>query len=84
MPNVVVFFTGYSYDKHLETHISDIQFNTYSNWSRNQFVICSSNLLPPLSFRTYHPGYLNRLQREELSFNANSPLLYLLEKIPTI
>lgn len=80
-PHIVVFWTGHSYDKHLKRYIPNIEFKLHKSFKKKQWLNCSSTYLPALSFRTYHPGYLNRLQDRSLSFHSHSPLNELLVQI---
>lgn len=55
-PDVVVFFTGPSYDLRLASTFAGVRFT--------EIAIGITNLMHPIlpanSFRTYHPGYLRR------------------------
>lgn len=63
-PDVVIFTTGYTYDNLLKMTFSEIEFKPSSNdkLNKNKLSILESNLLPKLSFRTYHPRplYINK------------------------
>lgn len=60
-PQVVVFFTGPDYDKWLDRTIPDVQYRRVNNrWNTRQLAQLESPKLPALTFRTYHPNYLNR------------------------
>lgn len=60
-PDVVLFFTGPNYDDLLLNVFDDIQFRSVSDKSCRQLAVVSSKYLPEKSLRTYHPGYLWRI-----------------------
>jgi hypothetical protein len=58
-PDVVFFFTGPYYDQRLRQIFQDAKF-TVVEAARDYVKRVEHEALPPLSFRTYHPGYLAR------------------------
>ena len=62
-PDVVVFATGYGYDKFLKMTFPDLKIISSSNEDllKKELAMLESENLPKLSFRTYHPKplYLN-------------------------
>lgn len=60
-PDVVVFFTGPDYDDRIRQDFEDME----SDWKR-EFDTLRHKLLPPNSFRTYHPGYPKWKRRCEI------------------
>ena len=63
-PQVCIFTTGPNYDKYIKSKFKGVHFNKIQGFTERQMVQLESPLLPKLSFRIYHPGYLNR--NEEL------------------
>ncbi|MGB8986353.1 MAG: hypothetical protein WCC37_07105, partial [Candidatus Sulfotelmatobacter sp.] len=61
-PDVVVFFTGHSYDECIERSFPGVQFSATPSvgFDTNWLCLIKHDLLPAHSYRTYHPGYLNR------------------------
>jgi len=62
-PAVVVFLTGPYYDKIIQHFYPDVVFQPVENSNTRLFARLSDRQLPKLSFRTYHPGYLNRRKK---------------------
>lgn len=58
-PTTVIFFTGPRYDRALSREFSGLEFREVEDYSVRQISRLVHPRLP-LSFRTYHPGYLNR------------------------
>jgi hypothetical protein len=61
-PDVVVFFTGHSYDEHLEMTFPGAELSTVprSCLDGKWLSAVRHARLPKHSYRIYHPGYLNR------------------------
>jgi hypothetical protein len=64
-PDVVVFFTGHRYDECIQRIFLGAQFSTTAppGFGPNWLSIVKHDKLPQHSYRTYHPGYLNRQGR---------------------
>ena len=58
-PNVVVFFTGPNYDDRLVATFPGVKYGPVNGQERWLSVL-EHRALPRASFRTYHPGYLQR------------------------
>jgi len=70
-PDVVVFFTGPSYDKRLEKTFLGVKFIRVSGISKKELSLIRGNeVLPELTFRTYHPNYLQRTRKLERIIKA--------------
>jgi hypothetical protein len=63
-PDVVIFLTGPRYDWVIE-QLLNATIRPLSPFPKNELAHVVSASLPPLSFRTYHPGYLNRVYRRK-------------------
>jgi hypothetical protein len=64
-PNVVVFFTGPSYDSALRAEFPDLEFRSFGHTSncassRSSLALLSASGLPAKAVRSYHPEYLQR------------------------
>lgn len=59
-PTATIFFTGPNYNEHLYAHFPDIRICDFLDHDPQKTAILEHPLLPPHSFRTYHPGYLSR------------------------
>ena len=59
-PDVCLFFSGPYYDVLLSTIFPDIVYEPVVTANVRQLAKLSHPNLPAMSFRTYHPGYLNR------------------------
>jgi hypothetical protein len=81
-PKVCIFFTGHSFDNRLNNIFSALEFIEIPEFNKMEFCQLKHELLPELSFRAYHPGYLRRKGKErkfldfigKLSSNVNSIL----------
>lgn len=62
-PHAVVFFTGPNYDRILLGEFPSTKFEPIDDYPARQFARINADGLPRTSFRTYHPGYLNRSGR---------------------
>jgi len=67
-PEVVVFFTGPSIDNNIRSTFPGIEFldGPSPDLSRRQLARLRQRSLPEKTFRTYHPGYLQRRLAERL------------------
>jgi len=68
-PDMVLFFTGPSYDERLVSSLPGSSFESVSNYARRYLARISNPLLPENSFRTYHPNYLRRSGKEKNFLN---------------
>jgi len=59
-PNIVIFFTGPYYDRHIKNAFNDVSFEPINARPKHQLARVVSQYLPHKSIRTYHPGYLWR------------------------
>jgi hypothetical protein len=57
-PDVVVFFTGPSYDNRIKKTFSNITFENINGFNSKELVRLQHKDLPEKTFRTYHPKYL--------------------------
>lgn len=64
-PDVVVFFTGHDYDECLERSFPGVRLSAVprANLDSNWLAAVKHVRLPEHSYRTYHPGYLNRQRK---------------------
>jgi len=64
-PDVTVFFTGHGYDKCIERSFPGAQFERvpHSGLDGKWLSVVKHDRLPQCSYRTYHPGYLNRMRK---------------------
>lgn len=60
-PDVVIFLTGPNYDHIIQRFYPDTEFQEVDGHPLNEVAMVNSERLPKLCFRTYHPGYLNRV-----------------------
>lgn len=79
-PNIVVFFTGYSYDEVLQTYLPGVEFLSIEGKAKKQVALCSHSSLPSTSIRTYHPKHLNMLSPEKHEFHRETPKEVLLNQ----
>lgn len=78
-PNIIIFFTGPDYDSYLKRFFPEIVFSEVSKAIPDrQLARISCPKLPFLSFRTYHPNYLNR--KNELRKSVERAILKLIKK----
>lgn len=61
-PRICIFVSGPNYDKYIKNKFKDVEFIPIEDFTDRQFVQVKSPQLPILSFRIYHPGFLNRQQ----------------------
>ena len=59
-PTAVIFLTGPNYDVFLRSEFSDLSFNSFGDFDPRVLCELSCPALACPSFRTCHPGYLNR------------------------
>ena len=59
-PDVIVFFTGPTYNKFIKIAFPDAIFEKCSGKDSREIAFVKSKYLPQKSIRTYHPGYLFR------------------------
>ncbi len=66
-PDVVVFFTGPNYDWCLKETFPQAKFSNIPPFRKHELSFVRDNkILPKLTFRTYHPNYLQRSKNKEL------------------
>ncbi len=65
-PDVVVFFTGPSYDARLKKTFKGLKFEAVGNYPSRVLARVIHNSLPYNSYRTYHPVYIRRSRQLEL------------------
>lgn len=61
-PKVCIFFTGPSYDKYIKSKFKGISFDCIEGYKKRQLAKLRHDFLPTYSYRTYHPGYGNRVK----------------------
>jgi hypothetical protein len=59
-PNVVIFLTGPHYDEIIQRFYPAVKFEAIGDQPVTQLAQVVDDQLHALSFRTYHPGYMNR------------------------
>ena len=59
-PEVVIFLTGPDYDSVIRRFYPDVVFTSFNSCTDRELALVSAVGLPRLSFRTYHPGFINR------------------------
>lgn len=59
-PKLLVFTTGPYYDEWIKTQFEGVEYSTVTNADISQFARLSHKALPQNTFRTYHPGFMNR------------------------
>jgi hypothetical protein len=64
-PDAVVFLTGPRYDHIIERFYPKVLFRAVDGHPVNEVAEVVAEGLPKLSFRTYHPGYLNRIRSKK-------------------
>jgi hypothetical protein len=62
-PDVIIFLTGPNYDWVIDRYYPNVQRVSIGIYSERQVAQLLHENLPSLSFRTYHPGYLNRFKK---------------------
>ena len=60
-PDVCLFFTGPNYDQDILRKLPDVKFHEFGGFGLREVARLSSKHLPLHSYRTYHPGYGNRI-----------------------
>ena len=60
-PDVCLFLTGPNYDQDIARKLPDVEFHSLGEFGEREAVRLSSRYLPRHSYRTYHPGYGNRI-----------------------
>lgn len=60
-PDVCLFFTGPNYDGDIRQKLPDVEFHEFGGYGNREVARLNSKYLPKHSFRTYHPGYGNRI-----------------------
>jgi len=70
-PNLILFYTGPYYDNYIKIHFPENTKESINGFKPNQLVKIHIDGINNV-FRTYHPGYLNRLKNEGYSkiYNA--------------
>jgi len=63
-PDIVLFLTGPRYDEEIKHLFADVVFFEIKNFKSNELVQLRILGLPQKTFRTYHPGYINRKGKE--------------------
>jgi len=61
-PEVCIFFTGPFYDQDIKNKLSDLNFQEFCDFNQRKLARLTSKHLPKHSYRTYHPGYGNRIK----------------------
>jgi hypothetical protein len=64
-PKICIFFTGHAFDNRLNKIFPGLEFNEVAEFNKMEFCQLKHPLLPELSFRAYHPGYLRRRGKEK-------------------
>ncbi len=63
-PDVIVFFSGPTYDGALQVAFSDLTFHQFdSQTATRELAVVRSESLTPLCLRSFHPSYLQRSKR---------------------
>lgn len=60
-PDVCLFLTGPNYDGDIQRKLPDVAFHEFGGYGKREAVRLTSAHLPRHSYRTYHPGYGNRI-----------------------
>jgi len=64
-PDVIVFFSGPTYDGALQVAFSDLTFHQFdSQTATRELAVVRSESLTPLCLRSFHPSYLQRSKRD--------------------
>jgi hypothetical protein len=71
-PDIIVFFTGPSYDKYIKYEFPDVKFMVIQDVEEKEFCKVDSALLPDKAFRTYHPQHLCFKGKAYMSFIKDS------------
>ena len=61
-PEVCLFLTGPNYDDDIRHKLCDVQFEEFKDFDIRKVAKLKSSFLPSKSYRTYHPGYGNRIK----------------------
>lgn len=64
-PDIVIFFTGPVYDYALKKIINGSVFRDILGYEERVIAAVSHDMLPKMSWRTYHPSYLQRCGKTE-------------------
>lgn len=72
-PTVAIFVTGPRYDEYLLAEFSGLHLESLPGFSEREVARLRHPELPFPAFRTYHPGYLNRV--DHLGFKAIEAIL---------
>lgn len=64
-PKICIFFTGHAFDNRLNKIFTDLEFIEVPEFNKMDLCQLKHDLLPVLSFRAYHPGYLRRRGKEK-------------------
>ena len=80
-PDIVIFFTGPDYDNAISAQLPGIELEEITAGKRKQIAHCVHPSLPYLSYRTYHPGGLNRFKPVEGTFHRETPIQVILEGV---
>ena len=64
-PKGLIFYTGPYYDWYIERVFKKIEIKEVAGFSRNELSIIEIESEGLTGFRTYHPGYLNRMGNEK-------------------
>ena len=65
-PDIVIFFTGPIYDYALNKIINRPSFSKILDYEEKVFALISHENLPRMSWRTYHPAYLQRSKKTSI------------------
>lgn len=60
-PNVILFYTGPYYDKYINLHFPTNEKKLVGDFKKNELIKLNIENVN-FAFRTYHPGYLNRIK----------------------
>lgn len=60
-PNIILFYTGPYYDKHINFHLPSNEKIQIEGYNKNELIKLNIENVN-FAFRTYHPGYLNRIK----------------------
>lgn len=80
-PDIVLFLTGPNYDNALQSFLPEIKLHKIEEGAERQIVRCKHQALPKLAYRTYHPGYLNRLTPGNKPFHRETPIEVILREM---
>jgi hypothetical protein len=65
-PDIVIFFTGPIYDYALKKIIYGSVFRDVLGHKERVLTVISHDILPKMSWRTYHPAYLQRSRKTSI------------------